>query len=179
MLAVIVFNLPALATVLAGALGFAGGYAGGLADGWALVTGCAAMTATGCALEVHPSARLRPRFFWVVPAWFAGLAIGGVALIELERATAGYVALGVAAAASAGLIVRAIAGKPGGAWMAGLVGALAIVIGFQLIGYFRPEWKHAVLYAVNALAMIAAIACGVMVYRARQAADQGASSTTR
>jgi hypothetical protein len=176
---VLVWNLPALGTIVAGGFGFLAGHLGGLSDGWAFVVGCATLTASGFALEVHPNDNLRPRLFWVVPSWFTGLVLGGGALLELGRAEAGYVTLGVAGIVVIALVARAIAGKPGGRWMAGLVGALAVVTAFQLVGYYRPEWKHPVLYAVNAIALVAAIVCGVMVHRARREASSHTDSTTR
>ena len=49
----------------------------------------------------------------------------------------------------------------------------------HVVGYFAPEHKHAVLYVVNAAAVIGAIVCAVKVYLVRRAADdQGASSRT-
>jgi hypothetical protein len=172
---VLVFNLTALAVLAVSVGGAFAGHFAGLADGEAVALGFAVMTLAGVALELHPKAAWRPRFFWVVPAWFAGAMIGGGVLVDQDHAVPGAIALAGGGAAAAALVVRAIVAKPGGKWMAGLVGALAIVTGFQLIGYYRPEWKHPVLYAVNAIALIAAIACGVMVYRAR---SQGASSRT-
>ncbi len=164
MLAVLVFNLAAGALLV-----LAGGAAGATyalgQEPWAIVAGFAAMTLAGAALELRPA--WRPRYFWVIPGWLTGLAgVGGV-LVD-KQLTAGYVVLGVAALLVVAQIGHAIARKPGGKWLAGVVGASSIVAGFQVIGYARPEWKHPVLYVVNALALVAAIACGVQLYRARQ-----------
>jgi uncharacterized membrane protein HdeD (DUF308 family) len=85
----------------------------------------------------------------------------------MKREVAGDVALGVAGAGVIAMTVYAAMRKPGGKWLVGVVGASAIVAGFQVIGYARPEWKHPVLYVVNAIALVAAIVCGVKLHRVR------------
>ena len=134
-----------------------------------LVAAFGAMAVIGGALELHPKPTWHPRYFWIMPAWLTGLAGAGLALHAAVGPTAGYVTLAAAAAAFVAVLVHAWLYKPGGTWLAGIVGAGAIVTGFQLIGYYRPEWKHPVLYVVNAVALISVIFCGVQLYRARKA----------
>jgi hypothetical protein len=139
-------------------------------DALRLIAGFAAMTVAGIALELQPRPSWRPRYFWIIPAWLTGLGGTGLALDDLGYATIGYVVFGAAAAATAALLGYAIVKKPGGRWLLGVVAASTIVIGFQIIGYARPQWKHPVLYGVNAVALVAVVFCAVKLYRARRAA---------
>lgn len=161
----LVFNLPALAVLVLSVGAFALGHY--TAEAYELVIGFGAMTLVGAALEVKDA--WRPRFFWVIPAWTAGVAGVGAALLDIGQTVPGAIAIAAGSAIVVALVARAIVMKPGGKWLAGLVGATCIVAGFQVIGAVRPEWKHPVLYVVNAIAFIAAIACGVQLYRARNA----------
>lgn len=166
---VLVFNLPALAVLVAAGGAFAAAELGGF-SAWRLVAGFGIMAIAGAALELKPT--WRPRYFWVIPAWLTGLVGAGIALLDMHEDVPGYIALGVAGTAVLGLTAYAVARKPGGRWLAGVVGASAIVAGFQVIGYARPEWKHPVLYAINAIALVTAIVCGVKLYRARATAER-------
>jgi hypothetical protein len=162
--AVLVFNLPALGALLLAGGVFAAAELGGY-SAWRLVAGFGIMAIAGAALELKPA--WRPRYFWIIPAWLVGLVGAGIALIDMKREVAGYVALGVAGAGVIAMTIYAAMRKPGGKWLMGVVGASTIVAGFQVIGYARPEWKHPVLYVVNAIALVAAIVCGVKLHRVR------------
>lgn len=164
---VLVFNLSAGAVLVVSAAVALIANAVGLELG-PLVAGFAAMTIVGGALELQPKPSWRPRYFWIVPAWLIGLTATGIALLEASATTAGYAALGAAAFGFVALIAYAMIRKPGARWLAGLIGASTIVTGFQLLGYFKPEWKHPVLYAVNAVALVAVVWCSVKLYRARK-----------
>lgn len=167
---VLIFNLAAGAVAAVAAAAAAAAHFAGFDRYW-LVAGFAAMTVLGGGLELHPRPSWHPRYFWIVPAWFVGLVGLGLALHDAVDPTAGFVALGAAAAAFLALTLFAIIRKPGGRWLAGVVGAGAIVSGFQWIGYARPEWKHPVLYGVNGVALVSMIFCAVQLYRARKAAE--------
>jgi hypothetical protein len=134
-----------------------------------LVAGFAVMALIGIALEVQPAPSWRPRYFWIVPAWLLGVGGTGLALREVQHVTLGNVVLGVAAASTAGVLGIAMAKKPGGRWLAGCVIAGAIVMSFQILGDARPEWKHPVLYVLNAAAFVALVFCGVKLHRSRTA----------
>jgi len=168
---VLVFNLAAgVAAVVAIAAAVIAHYAG--SDGYVVLAGFGAMTIVGAALELAPKPSWHPRYFWIVPAWLVGLVGSGAALYSVEP-IAGYVTLGVAGAALIAVLVHAYLTKPGGKWLAGLVGAGTIVSAWQWVGYARPEWKHPVLYGVNGAAMIAMVVFGALLYRSRK---QAASS---
>lgn len=164
---ILIFNLAAGAVAVLAIAIAAGTHYTPYQPYW-LVAGFAAMAVIGGALELHPRAAWHPRYFWIMPAWLTGLAGAGLALYDAVGPTAGHVTLAAAGAAFVAVLVHAWLYKPGGKWLAGIVGAGAIVTGFQLIGYYRPEWKHPVLYVVNALAMIAMVVCGVQLFRARK-----------
>jgi len=168
---VIVFNLgAAVAAVVAIAAAVVAHFAG--SDAYWLLAGFGTMTIVGGALELAPKPSWHPRYFWIVPAWLVGLVGSGAALYETVDPTAGYVTLGVAGVAFLAVLAHAFLTKPGGKWLAGLVGAGAIVSGFQWIGYARPEWKHPVLYVVNGVAMLAIVVFGVLLYRTRKIAQR-------
>ncbi len=166
---VLVFNLAAGAiaalAVAAAAIAHVAGY-----DPYWLLAAFGTMTIVGGALELAPNPSWHPRYFWIVPAWLLGLVGSGAAMFETVDPIAGYVTLGVAGAAFVAVLVHAYLTKPGGTWLAGLVGSGAIVSAWQWIGYARPEWKHPVLYVVNGAAMIAMVVFGVLLYRSRRAA---------
>jgi len=166
---VLIFNLSAGAVL---ALSTATWIAFQLADldRYQLVAGFAVMAVLSIVLELQRKPAWRPRYFWVVPGWLAGLTGEGLALRDAGSPVPGYLALGAAGAAFVALIVHASTRRPGGRWLVGLAGAGAIVMGFQVIGYTRPEWKHPVLYGVNAVALVAGVFCAVQLYRARRAA---------
>lgn len=166
---VLIFNLSAgvvlaLSAVSWGAVQLAG------FDLYGLVVGFAVMTILSIVLELQRKPSWRPRYFWVAPGWLAGLTGEGLALHDAVGPIPGYLALGAAGVALVTLIVHASMRRPGGRWLVGLVGAAAIVVGFQVIGYARPEWKHPVLYGVNAVALAAVVFCAVRLHRARKAA---------
>lgn len=167
---VVVFNLAAAAVAILGVAAAAAAHYAGFPP-YFLVAGFAAMTVIGGALELHPTSTWHPRYFWIIPAWLTGLVGLGLALHDAVGPVPGYVTLAAAGAAFVGVLVHAWLRKPGGKWLAGIVGSGAIVTGFQLIGYYRPEWKHPVLYVVNAAALISMIFCGVQLYRARKAGE--------
>jgi hypothetical protein len=139
-------------------------------DLYQLVAGFAVMSFLSIGLELQRKPSWRPRYFWVVPGWLAGLTGEGLALHDAGSPVPGYLTLGAAGAAFVALIVHASTRRPGGRWLVGLASAGAIVVGFQVIGYARPEWKHPVLYGVNAVALVASVFCAVQLYRARKAA---------
>lgn len=166
----IVFNLAAgiiaALAFAAAAIAFALGK-----DPYWLVAGFGTMAIIGAALELAPKPAWHPRYFWIVPAWLIGLVGLGAALIDAVDSTAGYVTLGVAGVGFIAVLVHASITKPGGKWLAGIVGACAIVVAWQWVGYARPEWKHPVLYGVNVVAMIAIVVCGVQLFRSRIAGE--------
>jgi hypothetical protein len=164
---VLIFNLAAGAVGLLAIAAAAAAHFVGFDPYW-LVAGFGAMTVIGGALELHPRPSWHPRYFWIMPAWLVGLAGTGLALRDAVDPVVGTVTLAAAGAAFIGVLVHAWLYKPGGKWLAGLVGAGAIVTSFQLVGYYRPEWKHPVLFAVNAAAMIAMVYFGVKLYQARK-----------
>jgi hypothetical protein len=166
---VLIFNLSAGAVLALSAATWGAVQLAGF-ERYRLVAGFAAMAILSILLELQRRPAWRPRYFWVVPGWLAGLTGEGLALRDAGSPVPGYLTLGAAGAAFVALIVHASIRRPGGRWLAGLAGAGAIVIGFQVIGYARPEWKHPVLYGVNAVALVAGIFCGVQLYRARKAA---------
>jgi hypothetical protein len=166
---VLIFNLSAGAVLALSAATWIAVQLAGF-EPYRLVAGFAAMTLLSIVLELPRKPSWRPRYFWIVPGWLAGLTGEGLALHHAVGPVPGYLTLGAAGAAFAALIVHASTRRPGGRWLVGLVGAGAIVIGFQVIGYARPEWKHPVLYGVNAVALVAVVLCGVQLYRARSAA---------
>jgi len=167
---ILIFNLAAGAVGILAILGGVIAHYAGF-DRYSLVTAFATMTIVGGALELHPGAAWRPRYFWILPAWLIGLVGSGAALHDAVDPIAAYVTLGAAGAAFIAVLVHAYLTKPGGKWLAGLVGAGAIVTGWQWVGYARPEWKHPVLYGVNGAAMIAMVVFGVMLYRSRKMAE--------
>jgi hypothetical protein len=164
---VIVFNLSGLIVLAAAIAAWVVPQLIG-EDALRMIAGFGMMTAVGAALELQPRARWRPRYFWIVPAWLAGLGGTGLALLDHGQTTVGYAAFGVAAAITAALLGHAIVKRPGGRWLLGIVGAASIVIGFQIIGYARPAWKHPVLYGINAVALVAVVFCSVKLARARR-----------
>ena len=166
---VLVFNLSAgVVLALSTATWIAFQLAG--LDRYQLVAGFAVMALLSIGLELQRKPSWHPRYFWFVPGWLAGLTGEGLALRDAGYPVPGYLTLGAAGAAFVALIVHASTKRPGGRWLLGLAGAGAIVMGFQVIGYARPEWKHPVLYGLNAVALVAGIFCSVQLYRARRAA---------
>lgn len=166
---VLIFNLSAGAVLSLSAATWVAVQLAGF-DLYRLVAGFAAMALLSIVLELQRRPSWRPRYFWIVPGWLAGLTGEGLALRDAGSPVPGYLTLGAAGAACVALIIHASLRRPGGRWLVSLVGAGAIVTGFQVIGYARPEWKHPVLYAVNAVALIASVFFGVQLYRARTAA---------
>lgn len=166
---VLIFNLSAGAVLALSTATWIAFQLTGL-DQYQLVAGFAVMALLSIVLELQQKPSWRPRYFWVVPGWLAGLTGEGLALRDAVGPVPGYLTLGAAGAAFVALIVHASTRRPGGRWLVGLVGAGAIVTGFQVIGYARPEWKHPVLYGVNAVALVAGILCAAQLYRARKAA---------
>jgi hypothetical protein len=135
-----------------------------------LVAGFGVMGLVGALLEAQPKARWRPRYFWIMPAWVPGFVGSGMALRHVGLAGWGNLSLGIAAAVFFALFARAATTKPGGRWLVLLGAAASVVVGFQVLGAIRPEWKHPVFYVINALALLACVAFALKLYRARTAA---------
>ena len=165
---VIVFNRAGILVLAVSVAAWAGSQGVGF-ESWRLVAGFAVMAPLGIVLELQKRPSWRPRYFWLLPAWLTGLAGLGASLLDVGMTLAGGVVIGLGGAAVLAKLGWAILHKPGGSWLAGAAIAGTVVLGFQLLGYARPEWHHPVLYVVNAVALVAAIVCAYKMHLARRA----------
>ncbi|MDX2089183.1 MAG: hypothetical protein SFX73_15105 [Kofleriaceae bacterium] len=92
---------------------------------------------------------------------------------------AGGLAFGLGGVARLIDLGLAMTHKPGGNWLAGAVGAGAVVLGFQILEDARPEWKLPVLYVVNAVALGIAIVCAYRFHRLQPPEPPGDGTMVR
>ncbi|MBM9576194.1 hypothetical protein JWG45_03415 [Leptospira sp. 201903070] len=98
---------------------------------WGLLVFCSILTLGGGILELTLDEKIRPRYFFLIPAWLIGICGIGLVVRERYELWGNVIFAGILIPLS--FWIRAESKKPGGMWVFALLGSLILIATIQIL----------------------------------------------
>ncbi len=112
---------------------------------WGILIFCSILSLAGGILELTLDQRIRPRYFYLIPAWLVGVCGIGLVIREMHTFWGNVIFAGILIPLS--FWIRSESKKPGGKWVFTLIGSLVLLLTTQILmqgedGPTPSIWSH-------------------------------------